>query len=84
MSGPFTEVPAVQPGVPDDGHQWVEVRFYAQVPLRQVVLDVDPAEVAATLMRSFGYTRIAGLRLAVARRPEPLPPLPVPGVASGQ
>lgn len=52
-----------------DGHQWVKVSFYAQIPRGQVILDVDPLETAAALMRAFGYTTITGLVVAVARNP---------------
>lgn len=66
VSGPSAEG-ARQPGTPDDEHQWVEIRFYAQVPLRHVVLNVDTVEVVGTLMRSFGFTAIAGLSITTAK-----------------
>ncbi len=53
----------------DDGAQWVKVEFYARLPDRQVMVDVDVAETGATLMRAFGFTYIDGLTVYVAPKP---------------
>lgn len=53
----------------DDLHQWLSVSFYAQVPVGQVVTDIDTATTTATLMEAFGFTAVTGLTIAVARAP---------------
>lgn len=59
----------------DDLHQWLSVSFYAQVPIGQVVTDVDTATTAAALMEAFGFTAITGLTV-VAVRPDEHTPTP--------
>jgi hypothetical protein len=53
--------------IPDDGHQWVEVKFYAQVPRGQRMLALDVLETARTLTQSFGFTAIAGLTVTTGK-----------------
>lgn len=52
-----------------DDSQWVKVEFYARVPTGQVMTDIDPAEVAANLLRAFGFAAVAGLTVADATPP---------------
>lgn len=53
----------------DDLQQWLSVSFYAQVPVGQVVTDIDTIATAAALMKAFGFTTVAGLTVAMARPP---------------
>jgi len=48
--------------------EWIKVEFYAQLPDGQTVTDLrhqDDLEVAANLMRAFGFQRIDGITAAV-------------------
>ena len=60
----------VMAAAPDSpGQQWVKVEFYGLMPPGQVIVGLDPIEVAGNLMQAFGFDHISGLTVVAGPLP---------------